>query len=168
MRLTLSLHLLFAVALIVNEANAQTLSMQSVNSAGAKFANGKGSLTFTVGELVIDDLEDSNGNSLSNGFTSGSVITTTPLGIVDPSIIDISVFPNPTLDDINVTIKHSSFTNVQVLITDIKGSTVYVVDANVHTGLIQIPSRNFASGTYILQIKAPNGNLLNSYKIIKN
>jgi hypothetical protein len=47
---------------------AQTLAPAAVTSAATKMTQSNGSLSFTVGELVVQTQTDANGNTLGGGF----------------------------------------------------------------------------------------------------
>jgi hypothetical protein len=89
--------------------SAQSIALQSVNAAGTKMTQSNGSLSFTVGELVVLQQVDANGNSLGSGFTNSSTISTTVLAVEEPNaeILQVDVFPNPTSDLVQIRIKES-------------------------------------------------------------
>ena len=55
--------------------SAQSISPSSVNNGGVSLSQANGSLSFTVGELVVVGFTDVKGNSLGSGFTSGDTLT---------------------------------------------------------------------------------------------
>ena len=55
---------------------AQSITPQSLNTTGNKLNQINGSLSFTVGDLVVKGLSDSQGNTVGSGFTISSTITT--------------------------------------------------------------------------------------------
>ena len=160
--------LLGAALLLGTISFAQIIAPQSVNSSGAKMSQSNGSLSFTVGELVVLNLSDSEGNTLGGGFTAGATLTTASIQETDAAVLDVSVFPNPTSDLVNIRINHSSIEQVVVSITDLQGKEVY---NGLYAGIsntIGINTAAYAPGTYVLSLKNNNNQVLGTYKIIKN
>jgi hypothetical protein len=162
------LALLGAAMLIGTMSYAQSNAPQSVNSSGAKMSQSNGSLSFTVGELVVLNLTDSEGNILGGGFTAGATLTTLSIQETDASVLDVSVFPNPTSDLVNIRINHSSIEQVVVCITDLQGKEVYNGKYAGISNTFGINTAAYATGTYVLSLKNLNNQVLGTYKIIKH
>ena len=160
--------LLGAAMLMGTMSYAQSLSPQSVNSGGTKMTQANGSLSFTVGELVVLSQTDSDGNTLGGGFTAGATLTTASIQETDAAILDVKVYPNPTSELINVQINHSTLDQVVVAITDLQGKEVYSGKYAGLSNVIGINTASYATGTYILALKNLNNQVLGTYKIIKN
>jgi hypothetical protein len=162
------LTLLGIVLLMGTLSYAQSIAPQSVNSSGTKMSQTNGSLSFTVGELVVLSQTDSQGNTLGGGFTAGATLTTVSIQETDAAVLDLSVFPNPTSDLVNIRINHSSIEQVVVSITDLQGNEVYNGKYAGVSNTIGINTSAYASGTYVLSLKNNNNQVLGTYKIIKN
>jgi hypothetical protein len=160
--------LLGAVFLMGTVSYAQSIAPQSVNSCGTKMSQANASLSYTVGELVVLSLSDSEGNTLSGGFTAGATLTTVSINETDAAVLDVSVFPNPTSDLVNIRINHSSMEQVVVSITHLQGKEVYSGKYAGVSNLIGINTASYATGTYMLTLKNLNNQVLNTYKIIKH
>jgi hypothetical protein len=160
--------LLGATMLMGTMSYAQSISPQSVNSAGIKMTQANGSLSFTVGELVVLLQTDNNGNTLGGGFTAGATLTTASIKETDATVLDVSVFPIPTSNLVNIRINHSSIEQVVVSITDLQGKDVY---SGIYAGIsnvIGINTASFTIGTYVLTLKNISNQVLGTYKIIKH
>ncbi len=160
--------LLGAAMLIGTMSYAQLIAPQSVNSGGTKMTQANGSLSFTVGELVVLSQTDSQGNTLGSGFAAGATLTTVNVTETDASILDVKVYPNPTSDLVNIRINHSSIEQVVVSITDLQGKEVYNGKYAAISNVIGINTAAYATGTYMLTLKNLNNQLLGTYKIIKH
>jgi hypothetical protein len=147
---------------------AQSIAPQSVNSGGAKMSQANGSLSFTVGELVVLSQKDSLGNTLGGGFTAGATLTTASIQEADATVLDVCVFPNPTSDLLNIRINHSTLEQVIVSITDLQGKEVYNGLYAFISNTIGINTNAYAPGTYVLSLKNNANQVLGSYKIIKH
>ena len=160
--------LIGAAMLMGTMSFAQSIAPQSVNSSGTKMSQINGSLSFTVGELVVLNLTDNQGNTIGGGFSAGATLTTLSIKETDAAVLDVSVFPIPTSDLVNIRLNHSSIEQVVVSITDLQGKEVYY---GLYAGIsntIGINTTAYAPGTYVLSLKNKNNQVLGTYKIIKN
>lgn len=148
--------------------HAQSINPQSLNSSGTKMIQSNGSISFTLGELVVLKLTDINGNILGNGFVNGSILTTVNLQETDTSILNLKVFPNPTNELVNIQINHSTIDQISVSITDLQGKEIYNGNYAAVSNVIGINTSTYTTGTYFLSIKNTTGRTIGNYKIIKH
>jgi hypothetical protein len=154
--------------MITTMSYAQSVNPQSVNSGGTKMTQANGSLRFTVGELVVQSLTDSQGNTLSGGFNAGTSLTTLNIQEVDAALLDVKVYPNPTTELVYIQINHATIDYVVVSITDTQGKEVYSGKYAGIANTIGINTDAYATGTYILALKNLNNKVLGTYTIIKH
>lgn len=147
---------------------AQSIAPQSVNSGGTKLSQANGSLSFTVGELVVLSQTDSQGNTLGGGFTAGATLTTVSIQETDATVLDVKVYPNPTTELVNIQINHSTIDQVVVTISDLQGKEVYSGRYAGISNVIGVNTAAYETGTYILNLKNLNNKVLGTYKIIKH
>ena len=147
---------------------AQSIAPQSVTSSGTIMSQANGSLSFTVGELVVLSQTDSQGNTLCGGFTAGTTLTTVRIQETDAALLDVKVFPNPTAALLNIQINHSAIDQVLVTISDLQGNEVYNGKYAGITNVIEINTVTYAAGNYVLTLKSINNQVLGTYKIIKH
>ena len=76
--------------------HSQSISSQSVNSAGVKMSQTNGSLSFILGEVVLLSASDLDSNTINSGFISGASITTEVLEVPNVDLLNLKVYPNPT------------------------------------------------------------------------
>lgn len=160
--------LLGAAMLMGTMSYAQSIAPQSVNSGGTKMTQANGSLSFTVGELVVLSQTDSDGNTLGGGFSAGAVLTTASIQETDAGVLDVKVYPNPTTVLVNIQINYSSIDQVVVTIADLQGKEVYSGKYAGISNVIGINTASYATGTYVLSLKNLNNQVLGTYKIIKH
>ena len=163
----ISITLFAANLFIVGFIKAQSLEPQSLNSAGTKMTQSNGSLSFTVGELVVTTQTDSQGNSLGGGFTTGATLTTVSVQEPDVRILKVNVYPNPTSDLVTVSIQQNNLSQLVLEIIDINGK---VLSSEKYVGInnsIGINTASWISGSYFLKLKTTQNQLLGSYKIVK-
>jgi hypothetical protein len=157
-----------SIFLLTITANAQSIAIQSVNSSGAKMIQANGSLSFTVGELVVLSQTDSEGNTLGSGFTTASTLSTSSLQETDKLVLDVKIYPNPTNELVNIQINYSTIEQVLVSISDLQGKEIFNGKYAGVSNVIGINTINYSAGTYTLSLKNSENQLLGSYKIIKN
>jgi hypothetical protein len=160
--------LLGAALLLGTISFAQIIAPQSVNSSGTKMTQANGSLSFTVGELVVLSQTDSDGNTLGGGFMAGATLTTLSIQETDAAVLDVKVYPNPTTELLNIQINHSTIDQVVVTITDLQGKEVYNGKYAGISNVIGINTASYATGTYMLSLKNLTNQVLGTYQIIKH
>ena len=146
----------------------QNIAPQSLNSGGTKATQTNGSLSFIIGELVVLSQSDSQGNPFSGGFTTCATLTTVNIQEAETTVLDVKVYPNPTMELVNIQINHCSIDQVEITIADIQGKEIYIGKYAGISNVIGINTATYAAGTYILTIKKRNNQVLGKYKIIKH
>ncbi len=96
--------LLICTLAILPLARGQSISQKVIANSGTYTSSGGNSLEFTVGELVVSTLNVS-GNILTQGFhqtyTGTSFINEQEL------MFTVNVYPNPTVDNVNIVMSSS-------------------------------------------------------------
>ena len=159
--------LLIALLLLAIKVNAQKISSQSINSNGTKMTQSNGSLSFTLGEIVLLNDLNTQGNSLRSGFTAGATLSTQSIQEPNKNFLDIKVYPNPTSDLLHIRINHSAIQQFVISITDLQGKEVYNGTYSGIANTIGINTSSFSNGSYILSLSDNNQQILGTYKIIK-
>lgn len=113
--------LLFIVAIAWIAINGQELSPQVLSPGGEVFNSSDYSLSWTLGELVVGTLEQSDA-ILDQGFFGISTNETT--SIVSPSVTEVKFYPNPVQRWLTIEFKNSSGFVGEILVADILGNTV--------------------------------------------
>jgi len=154
-------YLLIVLSFISLTTFSQIIKKSSIDSGGTSITNGNVSVTYTVGELVIQ--EKTTGNiHLSEGFIGKDIQQV--LGVYNFELFNnFKVYPNPAIDYVNV--KFNKPSNYNIVITDLKGSMIKKI--TTHENLNKIDLSNLNNGTYFLIIIDVNSNTYNSIKIIK-
>lgn len=146
---------------------AQSISPQSINSSGTSMAQSNGSLSFTVGELVVLSQTDSDGNTLGGGFTSGATISTASIQEPNEALLQVKIFPNPTTDLITVAIQETKLPSVEIEITDINGKVIFKETYAGISNNIGLNTASWNMGTYFLTLIGNKAEVLGIYKIVK-
>lgn len=132
---------------------AQSMSRQVVASAGHHATNSSGSLSSTVGEIVINTAT-SGTFLLTQGFQQPDA---NPTGINKTNGIEVSysLFPNPASDAITLSLKASAGISVNIYIYDAAGRLIQQLEKAVMNESSYTHSFNIAScsaGNYYLKI----------------
>lgn len=157
----------FFIFFLGSKIQCQSIAPQSINSSASSMNQSNGSLSFTLGELVILTQTDSQGNTLGGGFTSGATISTASIQEPDLNLLNVKVYPNPTTELITVDIQDTKLSPLIIEVSDANGK---IVTSGNYTGIankIGINSASWNNGIYFLNIKDGNDQLLGSFKIIK-
>lgn len=145
---------------------AQSISPTVFATQGDYFTSSSGNISWTLGELVTETLITS-GNGLTQGFQQPDLRTGIYVKEIDGNIL--SVYPNPTMDDVIVDLNKMKGGEYQLTVFDVAGNLIstktYSGGANENE--IHLSFKNYASGTYMLVINNSNSNYNNNIKIFK-
>lgn len=138
-----------------------SLSAQEVvTTQGDSYSNSSGSISFTLGETVINTGTDGV-NEITQGFNQTKWVF---VSLEDHALdYGVSVFPNPTQDQLNIKTENSL--NVSYTLYDSKGSLIY--EDRLNTKLTTLEVSHLAAGNYSLVLYNKK-QILKTYKLIKN
>lgn len=147
----------FLCAKIVN-------AQYAITSAGNSFANESGSITYTIGQLVIDPVTTSEG-SIYNGVQQAYEISNyLEIENHNMSVINLISYPNPTPDKLTLKIDLSNNDDLHYQIADMSGK--YLSQKKIIESETIIQMSNYAPGVYFIKI-SQNNKELKIFKIIK-
>lgn len=157
---------LYLIVLVSMQMQGQSISKQVIGSSGESITNGTHTLNFTVGEPIVGLIQ--NGEAIHQGFwgalfEDGTLSVTTPIEDVN----QISVFPNPVVDYIQINYKQEEASKYTTRLFDINGRQVFNLNKNTQNQTTQIDMKNLANGMYLLTISDKSSNYNKSFKIIK-
>ncbi|MGB0918495.1 MAG: T9SS type A sorting domain-containing protein [Flavobacteriales bacterium] len=149
----------------VVSANGQSISSDVIASAGEHFDNGTTQLSWTLGE-VMTETYSTGSNVLTQGFHQ-THLTVTGITEQNELSLDVNIYPNPTAEWLNVALdgKHSDIT---ASLYDVQGKLIMMETfvANQTSGRLNLGS--LAMGQYVLRLVDKQGNLENSYQVIRS
>ena len=142
---TILIILIFLCTIVIS---AQTIENFSIDSGGVSSVNGNIKILYTIGEVNI--IERNAGNiSVSEGFVNSTIISST-LGIDDEVLnSEITIFPNPTSEFINI---NSTLLIERVELFDILGKKML---STATTNQLKID--HLSSGMYLLKLLSEKG-----------
>lgn len=143
------------------QAFSQSIDMEVVSSTGTYMEQPNGSLSSTMGEVTTTTLQQSNAH-LTQGFQQPMFLLTS-INQPEEKILNIEVFPNPTVDVINL---KSDESNLIYRVIDLKGQIIE--EGTLINGQTKINLLPFAKNIYIIEVYSPTKNIKNIFKVTKN
>jgi hypothetical protein len=138
------------------------MAQEVIAAGGESHSNSSGSISYTIGEPVIETLSSVN-NVLTQGFQQSDIIVTT-LSEAKSLNFQITAFPNPTKVFIKLKIEKEHISGMSYLICDLTGKVILQKDiAEQET---DISFEGLAPSNYVLKI-LENNTELKSFQIIK-
>ncbi|MFA6923904.1 MAG: T9SS type A sorting domain-containing protein [Bacteroidales bacterium] len=144
-------------------AYSQSVSPEVIASSGEYFIGTNATLSWTLGEPVTETFTGTN-NILTQGFQQKYDIAT--IQEENKNTYQISVFPNPTKDVLNVIINLGLDNKYTTQLFDMQGKLLV---SNSFTGNSESINMNpFTSGNYLLRINNSKGEIIKTLKIVRN
>ena len=147
-------------------SNAQSISNQSIGSVATLKASNNSSITFSVGELILNNTNSDEG-SLSSGFFNGLLATTSITPVEQVENFTAKIYPNPVLDLITINIENKYSDILSFEISDVQGKIVSKKKSAGYYNVFSLDMSNYSKGTYFLKIRNNKNADLASYKLIK-
>tara|TARA_Y100001968_G_C19057300_1_gene572062 strand:+ start:121 stop:573 length:453 start_codon:yes stop_codon:yes gene_type:complete len=134
-------------------------SQEIISTQGDHYDNVNGSISFTIGEVVINTATDGM-NDLTQGFhqTNWDFVNVEDY---DPNF-EVLIFPNPSIDVLTIVV--DDFYNINYKVYDPSGKLI--LHDNMKEKQIDIQTSNLAVGTYILTLLRKE-ELLKTTQLIK-
>ena len=126
--------------------NAQQLEV--INVGGDYFENNQGSITFSIGEVVIETIEYGE-LCFTQGFCQ-SYITITAINDFVEVDYQILAYPNPTTDYIILNINRDKLNGLKYFLYDMKGEILGMKE--IDSNETMIPFHLFKPSTYFVKI----------------
>ena len=139
-------------------------AQESANASGGDATGSGGTVAYSVGQVVYTTNTNATG-TVSQGVQQAYEILT--VGIKETELnISLSVFPNPTAD--NLTLQISDYNNeiLRYQLIDMQGK---IIDARqISAQQTQIDMNSLPSATYFINVVNQENKIVKSFKIIKN
>jgi len=164
-RLSTIFLLLFSWA-VTAPAQDFTIFNQVIGSTGHFAVEGDQQWTYTIGEVVIETMSVNN-RTLTQGFHQPEF--SRPVSTIDPELAswNIQVFPNPTVDVLNVRFDANLSGVLDAVVFDLYGRMLMQPQMlDQATGSI-IDCTNWLPGMYILQLRDPQSLATATYRFVR-
>ena len=146
--------LILLMALVVGTFNSMAQSL--IGSAGKV----TGRFSYSVGEIAIDPIADSS-NLITVGFHQPNLWA---VSLVENPSIGARVYPNPTINSINIEIIGELIENYMFGLFSLDGKMIF--SGSIHDPVTNINLELLPSGQYNLLIYN-SGNVVAKFKIVK-
>lgn len=140
--------LLVAFTCSLNTMRSQSIDREIMSPAGAHFSNPNGSITFTIGETMMQTFEQ--GMKLSQGFhQEWAFITAVGDNFEEPN--QVSIYPNPTSGQLTVT----SDGPARLAMFDLSGKAVFQYEKQA--GAEEVDLGELPPGLFVLVLLDDQG-----------
>lgn len=141
----------------------QNLKPDVITSSGGIYANSNNSISWTIGECISETFANVN-NTLTQGYQQGNYDIETAIDNTE-NLIKINLFPNPTLNFVNLEIHLQQKLNYFYRLFDSDGQCLK--NGKITSEKSGISLLGFSNSTYILNVFTSDQKLLKSFKILK-
>ncbi|PLX10156.1 MAG: hypothetical protein C0597_17260 [Marinilabiliales bacterium] len=145
----------------------QSISSYVIASAGESNEAGGINISWTLGEIAIETLED-NANTLvlTQGFQQG-YFEITSVGEPLSNNFSLNIYPNPASDFVWVDLDSKEIVNAVIELYDLEGRLLYNDQFNVLEGPNKVSLQDLNASQYIIRVVDSSGNILQTFKLIK-
>ncbi|MDA9028191.1 T9SS type A sorting domain-containing protein [Flavobacteriaceae bacterium] len=139
-------------------------AQEALLSSGGDATGTGGTLAYSVGQLVTDEMSEPNKGSVALGLqhTFESITLSTSNFA---TAFGLKVFPNPVTQNLKLNIENYNNETLFAELFDTAGRSILKQKINANTTSFDVS--NLRSASYILSV-SKNGQQLKTYKIIKN
>jgi hypothetical protein len=137
-------------------------AQEVLTTAGDSYTNANGSVSYTIGEPVIETFTGGN-NILTQGFQQTNLLVTS----IDefPGLdYEISAFPNPAAEFVKLKIGKENIAGMQYMLYDLNGNLL--IKNTLEGTETEIPFIYLSPAEYILKV-SDNNKEVKSFKIVK-
>ena len=136
---------------------------QTITTAGGNGTSEKGTISFTIGQLVYNSYSNENGSLFEGVQQNLELFALTNLELTSLTL-KARTYPNPASDYVILALKNAQLTGLTYLLYDLLGKQV--ASGKVTQENTQITIKRFSIGTYFLRV-VQNNKELKVFKIIK-
>ncbi len=153
---------LLLILVLTASVSVKAQQLEVVATSGDFYENSSGSLSWTLGEVVIETLSETN-FILTQGFQQ-SKLTVTAINDLQTSGIELSVYPNPTNSFLLIEVKTDKQRDLQINLFDLNGKLILQKKITGSKQTVQM--QNYKPAIYILKITEGNKEI-RTYQIVK-
>lgn len=156
MKIIITFFTLFSQLVVFSQSNTVTTGKTATGATG--------SATYSIGQIDYQTNSGSSG-TISQGIQQAFEIVTLSTNDVPQIQLVATVYPNPTVQDITLTIKEYDLTNLEYTLFDLQGRIIS--NGKITQNETQIEMGHLSSANYFLKVSQANKDL-KTFKIIKN
>ena len=150
---------------VIGFSKAQSLSSSVIASTGEQFSSASGSLEWTLGEIMTETYQQSNGY-FTQGFQQPATIMVT--SVEEAEEATLWVYPNPTDGVLNIKTTESGSYLLELF--NLQGQKLINKNFNVNNGthIQRVDLQDYAVAIYLLRIANTTTGKNTYHKIEKN
>ena len=143
---------------------AMLWGQNSFTSTGGDAVGSGGSVSYSIGQLADGSATGTNASITEGVQQPFEIFIITEIND-DFSNLNLTVFPNPTTDKIELTIENNNGQEFTCILFDLQGKTL--ICESFAGSSVKLETSSLPAGTYILKVLCGNEEV-QSFKIIKN
>tara|TARA_B100000497_G_C7638064_1_gene383540 strand:+ start:117 stop:605 length:489 start_codon:yes stop_codon:yes gene_type:complete len=156
-------HFTFLFIILFSTTQAQSIDRITFSAA----SSGNNSFKSHIGSPYGANLSSSNGNLIvSAEYGENTLKETALVGNIDIEYkqIEINVFPNPSMSNINIQIQHQINFPITAQLFNLNG--LLIQEKKIGSNFFEFDVKDLAEGNYILKL-AHKKNILKTFNILK-
>lgn len=154
---------LLLILVLTTSVSVKAQQAEVIATSGDFYENSSGSLSWTLGEVVIETLSETN-FILTQGFQQ-SKLTVTAINDLQTSGIELSVYPNPTNSFLLIEVKTDKQRDLLLSLFDLNGKLI--LQKKITGSKQTVNMQNYKPATYILKVTEGNKEI-RTYQIVKH
>jgi Secretion system C-terminal sorting domain len=147
------------LTVLINNLSAQ----ESTVTAGGKASGTNGSSSYSIGQIVFEDVATTGGTTLNGVQQPFEIFIVTSVGNLAASVKAI-VFPNPSTDRVILKIDNPLSNKYSYSLYNSNG--ILLANNKVLVSSTEIALTTYSKGVYILEVQS-RGQKIKSFKIVK-
>lgn len=140
-------------------------AQESVNASGGNATGSGGTVAYSIGEMFYTS-DNSTTGTVDKGVQHAYEIYTVDIKEQANTNIALSVYPNPTVDQLTLTVIGVDNDKLSYRLYDIQGKLL--LNAPINANETHIDMQHFPKATYFINVINQKSEQLKSFKIIKN
>jgi hypothetical protein len=154
----------FLILLLTSFPFISGYSQESILASGGTATGSGGTASYSVGEIFIGTQTGTNG-SVAQGTQQPFEISTLGNDEFPQINLEMVVYPNPTIDKLNLLIGNKEWSNLTYQLFDISGKIISE-NQKITASETPVSMQSFSQGIYFLIVK-DNTKTVKTFKIIK-
>lgn len=143
-------------------------AQKAIVVSGGDISDANFSVSYSIGQVSQEKVE-SSGDLLNQGVQQPfEIFSVQTLGVDEYQNTNIKmvVYPNPTISFVNLSISNLEIEDATYSLFDLQGKLL--LSTKINSPQTQVEMGNYPVSTYFLRVQNKNGEVLKTFKIIKN
>jgi len=118
---------------------------------------------YTLKVIAVDNNSNSSNSTVNFTVTSGNSVNEVV------SVNNVTVFPNPSTDNMNVSVELAKGGQATIVVRDLAGRTIYSAVQSMNSGnnVSSVDVSSLAAGSYLLNVTVNGENINKTFSVIK-